>query len=187
MYLSGYVDLGTHSLFGPVQEITDGSGNSYKLPSGTRNVKIQFLPSSTYYFSKSSGVASVKVHMVEVGNSSNSLELFTFTVSASETQKSGSIPTNPVELDLSQFANKYIGVKFSIVTNTTSTYPQLNNRKMPIKLQSNTAVVAGNKCGIADINQTGTSITAGTKMSNSNFSSGTKIQASTFNSQVLGL
>lgn len=51
-----------------------------------------------------------------------------------------------------------------------------------------TAVTKGNKIMATDFTQTGGSATAGTtKLSNSNFSSGTKAEASTFNSKVLGL
>lgn len=51
---------------------------------------------------------------------------------------------------------------------------------------SYTPVTAGNKILASDINQTGTSISAGTIMTNTHFTAGTKIEASTFNSQVLG-
>ena len=50
-----------------------------------------------------------------------------------------------------------------------------------------TAVVSGNKILATDRSQTGTSTTAGNVMTDSHFTAGTKIQASTFNSQVLGL
>jgi len=50
-----------------------------------------------------------------------------------------------------------------------------------------TKVTAGNKIMASDINQTGTSISAGTVMQNSNFSNGTAAQASTFNTKVLGM
>ena len=50
-----------------------------------------------------------------------------------------------------------------------------------------TAVTAGEKIMATDRSQTGTSTTAGNVMSDSHFTSGTKIEASTFNSQVLGL
>ena len=50
-----------------------------------------------------------------------------------------------------------------------------------------TAVTAGNKILATDRSQTGTTTTAGTVMQDSHFTAGTKIEASTFNSQVLGL
>ena len=53
-----------------------------------------------------------------------------------------------------------------------------------------TAVTAGNKIGIADINQTGTSISSGTKLQaslKSGLTAGNKITAADFNSIVLGL
>ena len=50
-----------------------------------------------------------------------------------------------------------------------------------------TAVTAGNVIKATDRSQTGTSTTAGNVMTDSHFSSGTKIEASTFNSQVLGI
>lgn len=50
-----------------------------------------------------------------------------------------------------------------------------------------TAVEAGNKILATDRSQTGTTTTAGTVMSDTHFTAGTKIEASTFNSQVLGL
>lgn len=52
---------------------------------------------------------------------------------------------------------------------------------------SYTAVTAGNKILATDRSQTGTTTTAGTVMQDSHFTAGTKIEASTFNSQVLGL
>ena len=55
--------------------------------------------------------------------------------------------------------------------------------------QSYTPVTAGNKIVVADINQTGTSITAGTKIQasiKSGLTAGNKITASDFNSIVLG-
>ena len=53
--------------------------------------------------------------------------------------------------------------------------------------QAYTAVTAGNKILATDRSQTGTTTTAGTVMQDSHFTAGTKIEASTFNSQVLGL
>lgn len=50
-----------------------------------------------------------------------------------------------------------------------------------------TPVTAGNKILATDRSQTGTTTTVGSVMTDSHFSSGTKIEASTFNSQVLGL
>ena len=50
-----------------------------------------------------------------------------------------------------------------------------------------TRVTAGNKIMAADRSQTGTSTTAGNVIKDSHFSAGTKAEASTFNSQVLGL
>lgn len=50
-----------------------------------------------------------------------------------------------------------------------------------------TAVTAGNKILATDRSQTGTDTTAGAKMTDSHFDSGTKITASAFNSTVLGL
>ena len=50
-----------------------------------------------------------------------------------------------------------------------------------------TAVVKGNQCLPTDRSQTGTATTQGTVMSDSHFTAGTKIEASTFNSDVLGL
>ena len=50
-----------------------------------------------------------------------------------------------------------------------------------------TAVVAGNKIVVADRSQTGTSTTQNAVMTDSHFTAGTKIEASTFNSRVLGL
>ena len=53
---------------------------------------------------------------------------------------------------------------------------------------SYTAVTAGNKIKATDYTQTGASVSAGDVIKiQSTFSSGTKAQASTFNSQVLGL
>lgn len=56
--------------------------------------------------------------------------------------------------------------------------------------QAYTAVTAGNKIGTADINQTGTSISSGTKLQaslKSGLTAGNKITASDFNSIVLGM
>ena len=50
-----------------------------------------------------------------------------------------------------------------------------------------TAVKKGDFIKATDFTQTGGSATVGNKISNSNFSSGTKAEASTFNSKVLGL
>lgn len=50
-----------------------------------------------------------------------------------------------------------------------------------------TAVVQGDSCVVADRSQTGTTTTQGASMSDSHFSAGTEIKASTFNSNVLGL
>ena len=53
--------------------------------------------------------------------------------------------------------------------------------------QAYTAVTAGNKILATDRSQTGTTTTQGAVMSDSHFTAGTLIEASTFNSQVLGL
>lgn len=185
--MNGYVDLGTNNPFGPIQTITNSSGTAYTMPSGTKKVKVQFRPTSTYYWSKSNGAASIKVQMVDRNATGTTEELFTFTVTAGEVVQSGGIPSSPVEKDLSKFAGKSVGIKFSIVANTTSSYPQLQGKKMPIRMDSYTAVVAGNKILATDRSQTGTSTTAGAVMTDSHFSSGTLIQASTFNTKVLGL
>ena len=50
-----------------------------------------------------------------------------------------------------------------------------------------TAVSSGNKIKKEDINQTGKSFAAGSKIQDSHFSPGTKITASDFNTKVLGL
>ena len=69
----------------------------------------------------------------------------------------------------------------------TFTMPNANITVSCTFTNSRTATVVGGKIKATDRSQAGISTTVGTKISDSHFSAGTKAQATTFNSQVLGL
>ena len=79
----------------------------------------------------------------------------------------------------------YIQVRGLGTINTNDTSGRVITIETSDKLY--TAVTAGNKIMASDFTQTGGSATVGNTISNSNFSSGTKAEASTFNSKVLQL
>lgn len=186
MSFSGKISTGGNALIGVQHSVVDGNGNQYTLPSNTKKMKIQLKPTSSYYLYKNGGTANVKFFLCH--DNSDKIEICSFTVTSGSPQKSGGIPSAAIEKDLTSLAGKTLYARFEIVSKTGDTYPQLNNRLMPIELQSPyTSVTQGSEIKKEAINQTGASVTAGTVMTNSKFSSGTKIEASTFNSQVLGL
>lgn len=88
----------------------------------------------------------------------------------------------------SQLKNSgYPGEAVLKVRNNTGVYSTVTITLTVEYTNPYTAVTQGSKIKTSDINQTGASVTAGTKIQNSNFSAGTKAEASTFNSRVLGL
>lgn len=185
MAFSGYISTGGNALFNIAHPVTSG-GSQYTLPSGTKKMKIQLKPTTDYYFSITDGSANFKFFLCH--DNSDKIEICTISVTAGSSQKSGGIPTTAVEKDLSSLAGKTLYARFEMVSTTKNYYPKLNNRYMPIEMQAPyTAVTQGSEIKKEAITQTGASVTAGTVMTNSKFSSGTKIEASTFNSQVLGL
>ena len=72
------------------------------------------------------------------------------------------------------------------ISNNKFTMPGSNVTVKAFFRKNYTLVTAGNKIKATDRSQTGTSTTAGAVISDSHFSAGTKAQASTFNSKVLG-
>lgn len=86
--------------------------------------------------------------------------------------------------------SSYPGEAVLKVKNSTGVYSTVTVTLTVEYSNPYTAVTAGNKINKEDINQTGTSITAGTKINasiKSGLTAGNKITASDFNSIVLGL
>lgn len=187
MNFTGRIHKGTHGILSGPLPVQDSSGNQYTLPSGTKTVLVAMKPTNDIYIYKSGTSESTQVTFWLCDSSGgNSVSICSISVTAGSPIKSGSVPSSKSDQshNLSGLAGKALYVKFT----TTAGAGFQMTENMPISIKSPyTAVTAGNSCVVADINQTGTSITAGTVMSNSKFSSGTKIEASTFNSQVLGL
>lgn len=78
-----------------------------------------------------------------------------------------------------QFTNPYGAASGTVSTHCTVVF---KTEDIPY-----TAVTKGNKIKATDRSQTGTSTTAGNKISDSHFTAGTIIKASDFNDKVLGL
>ena len=187
MNFTGRVHKGTKGILSGPLPVQDSSGNQYTLPSGTGTVLVALKPTNDIYIYKSgtSGSTAVTFYLCD-SSGGNSVAICTISVTAGSPIKSGSVPSSQSSQshNLSGLAGKALYVKFT--TSSGSGFQMTEN--MPIQIKSPyTAVTQGNEIKKEDINQTGASVTAGTVMTNSKFSSGTKIEASTFNSQVLGV
>lgn len=187
MDFTGRIHMGSKRVMSGPLPVQDSSGNQYTLPAGTGTVLVAMKPTNDIYIYKSGTSGSVKVTFYLCDSSGgNAVAICSISVTAGSPIKSGSVPSAQGEQshNLSGLAGKDLYVKFTLTSG--SDFQMSEN--MPISIKSPyTAVVAGEKIVTGDINQTGTSISAGTVMSNSHFSSGTKVEASTFNSEVLGL
>lgn len=181
MSFTGRIKKGSSAALNNNLQVVDGDGNAYTLPANTGNVKVQLKPTDTYYLS-TLGFGTVNFYLCN-GNT----KVLICQIALDPPQKSGGIPDTPASVNLSSLANKQLYARFEWVSGYGENM-SMNGNYLPIEIKDPyTAVTSGNKCVTGDINQTGASVSAGTVMSNSHFSAGTKIEASTFNSQVLGL
>ena len=183
MNFSGYIHRSSGFLNNrfPVEY---SNGNQLTLPSGTGTVAVSIHPDDSCFIQKTqSGVGTFGFYLSDVNN--NRVKICSITVNGNSKIKSGDFPSGDSQKkNLSSLAGKALYAWFQLESGNSNGLG-FSGSKMPITIKSNTAVVAGNKIVTNDINQTGTSITAGTIMTNSKFSKGTKCEASTFNSQVL--
>ena len=190
------------SAINPSTTVTTG----ITLPSGAYPTAIQFIPASAITVSgrRTATMSSEGIIMLSVAPTSSSTnysartgKLATVSRGAANTNWSSSIsagtynftnvnPGSPfigntayagctIYIVIQRIGTGFNGGTFSIpagklVVTTTSKY---------------TGVTAGNVIKATDRSQTGTTTTANTVMTDSHFSAGTKIEASTFNTQVL--
>lgn len=178
MNYSGVINRHGNAMFNMPHKIEDANGNQYTLPSGTKKVKVALHPDASNYFNNTSG--SCKFNIYIYADSSHNVLLTNLTCNGKIA--SGDIPSSSEqEVDLTSLAGLPLNIRYTVTNGSGAT--QVG--KIPITFKTNTPVTQGAKIKKEDINQTGTSIAAGTVMTNSKFSRGTKCEASTFNSRVL--
>ena len=114
----------------------------------------------------------------------NAVNVFSRAISGGNTVTSD---TTSKSVNLSGLSGKKLYGK--VVSDGNNSIKVLNYFQFSLKYTytAMTAVVQGDSCVVADRSQTGTTTTQGAAMSDTHFSAGTKIEASTFNSDVLGL
>ena len=177
MNFTGRINRRGNAMFNMPHVVEDSSGNQWTVPSNIGKVKVALKPDASNYFNIGSGSCTFRIWLY--CDSSHNILLTTLTVSSPIT--SGSIPSPAAEVDMSSLAGRPLNVRYTVTNGSGAT--QVGN--VPITFVTNTPVVQGAKIKKEDINQTGASVTAGTIMTNSKFSRGTKCEASTFNTKVL--
>ena len=118
-------------------------------------------------------------------NGNNEVTLFSKTMDPNTSDRSSVIKSN---VDVSALKGKRVYAKVVPLSQSGGSGVVINTRYSTDGLQISIVfnVTKGEIIKASDLSQTGTSVTAGTVMKDSHFSSGTKITASAFNSTVLG-